>query len=81
MVEAIKTFCRQRADQLSLPVELIPAKPWVGQLLRGWLETGVFVIPATSTDGWRSREVLVPLIEHLNNQNFSDALGLQKPST
>ncbi len=69
VVDAIKGFCRQRAEQLGLAPELIPAKPWTGRLLRTWMETGVFTIPK-HREGWRTEQVLIPLVEHLVQQNF-----------
>ncbi len=69
MVDAIKQFCQQRAQELGLPPELMPAKLWVGKLLRSWLKNGEFSIQ-NPPEVWRTREVLAPLLEHMTNQNF-----------
>ena len=71
-VNAIKKFCRDRAAELGLIPELIPAKPWTGRLLRNWLKTGEFTLPALSEDlqGWRIEEVLKPMVAHLNTLDF-----------
>ncbi|CAM3632053.1 ribonuclease D [Parendozoicomonas haliclonae] len=76
VVEAIKSFCRQRAEQLGLLPELVPSKPWVGKLLRGWLKTGSFDNSNLNNlkGGWRREEILQPLIEHLNARQFPDHL-------
>ena len=67
--ESIKRFCRSRAQELGLMPELLPAKAWTGKLLRGWLTSGTFTMPE-GLNGWRIEAVLVPLVEHLNNQTF-----------
>ncbi len=69
-VEAIKAFCKNRALDLGLIPELVPAKPYTGKLLRNWLESGHFVMPE-NLDGWRRAEVLEPLVNHLNSMKFS----------
>ena len=68
-VNAIKTFCRNRAEELGLLPELVPSKVWTGCLLRGWLKTGKFTMPE-NRNGWRTEEVLKPMIEHLNALEF-----------
>ncbi len=68
-VEAIKVFCRKRARELGLLPELVPPKPWTGPLLRSWLASGTFTRPQKA-EGWRTDQVLTPLLEHLNQQNF-----------
>ena len=69
VVEEIKNFCRNRADELGLAPELIPAKPWSGKLLRIWMNSGTFTIPK-HREGWRTKEVLLPMIEHLSSLDF-----------
>ncbi|WP_281648302.1 ribonuclease D [Parendozoicomonas sp. Alg238-R29] len=68
-VDAIKKFCKHQAAELGLLPELIPSKVWTGSLLRGWLKTSEFTLPANVT-GWRVEEVLKPMIQHLNSLNF-----------
>lgn len=64
--QEIKAFIRQLADQLELPVDILLPSRASSPILRSWLDSGRFALPA-SLQGWRREIIGRPLIDKLNN--------------